>query len=348
MKSLSFYKYKANLKLQNKYIFTICLLFCVMLLNCKKNNLSELDKAAARLSGSSMVSYVEAGSMMSLNGTNYNYVTSYIGVPVTLKAAVNTNDTIFASVDTTLVSVYNQVYQENNPIIPNGAFSIGHDGIFPVAAGAAKSNDSLYVTLRDASRLRNNTTYLIPISLASKNGSELTYSLFFIKMKVMIGQITSRMDMANRWGTGPAPYWRNGSLFITYTFTTGTNGTVVGPDSVRISVALNSAFNPSNLSAYARIAVDDSTINAYSRKVGTTYRALPADTYELRRSVVRIAAGSAKSTDSLSIILKNKQNILRSTWYLVGVKLRSASNDGLGAPPVPTDSATAFVSIFRN
>ncbi|WP_443943878.1 DUF1735 domain-containing protein [Pedobacter sp. AW1-32] len=349
MKHLNCYQNSIQINITDRRgAFAVCkiILLLMMWSGCKKDNLTEEDKLYARLASSSMVSYIEHGSMVSLRGTQYNFVTSYVGVPVTLKTSTSVNDTIFATIDTALVTAYNQLYLENNPSITANAFSVSHNGVFPITAGTTKSKDSLYVTLRDASKLKNNTTYLIPISLASKQGSSLTYSLFFIKMKIYIGELAAKMDMANRWGTSAVPSWSNGRLIIYYTLRFGADGVLTAPDSVRISVGLSSAFKPSNLSVYASIAVDDATINGYSVLSRIAYRALPANTYELRRSVVQIPAGATKSRDSLSIVFKNKQSIVKNTWYLLGLKLKDVSTDLLSAPPVKTDSATTLISIY--
>jgi len=314
---------------------------------CKKDSPTGLEAAiSAKLSNSSMVSYIQKGSMTTFNGTTYNYITSYVGVPVSLKSAASTNDTIVASVDTSLVTAYNQLYLENNPGIPKSAFKISHNGSFAINNGASQAKDSLYVTLNDASKLKSNTTYLIPIQLQAKHGSELRYSLFFIKMTVTIGQLTSRMDNGNTWSSSSVPYWRNGSMFILYLPSSDSKGVMIGPDSVRFGVTLNTAFNPSNVKVDAVVAVDDSTITAYSKKFSTTFLAFPADTYELRRSSTTVPANSVKSRDSLSVVIKNKEKFSRFTWYLMGLKIKKAADNPLSVPPVASDSSRAFISFF--
>lgn len=292
-----------------------------------------------------MVSYIQKGSMTTFNGMTYNYITSYVGVPITLKNAAKSADTITASVDTTLVSAYNQLYLEKNPDIPQGAFKIAHNGKFPINNGSSQASDSLYVTLNDASKLKNNTTYLIPIQLKVKNNSELRYSLFFIKMTVTIGQLTARMALGNKWGTS-TPFWRNSTQFLQYLPSSDAKGVMMGPDSVRFGVTLNTAFNPANVKVDAVVAVDDSTITAYSKIFGTTYKAWPENTYELRRSSVTVKTKNQTGADSLCLVIKNKEKFTRFTWYLLGLKIKRAANNPLSVPAVRSDSCRAFVSFF--
>ena len=342
-----FYKiFRGTCFIANKYknICLIALCFSIMIC-CKKETLSDLEASiSARLSNSSMVSYVQKGSMTTFNGVTYNYVTSYVGIPITLKSSPSTDDTIVANVDTAMVAAYNQLYQEKNPEIPSNAFKVSHNGRFPINNGNSQGADSLYVVLNDASKLKTNTTYLIPIQLQAKRGSELKYSLFFIKMTVSIGQLTARMDFGNRWGTA-TPYWRNSTQFIQY-LPASNGGVMIGPDSVRFGVTLNTAFNPSDVKVDAIVAVDDSTMTAYSKVFGTIYRAWPADTYELRRSSVTVKAKSRIGADSLCLVIKNKAKFTRLTYYLLGLKIKRNGSNTLSVPAVTSDSCRAFVSFF--
>lgn len=339
------YKKASAVRIWGKLIAVITLLSCIMI-SCKKDKLNDLEASiSAKLSNSSMVSYIQKGSMITFNNVTYNYITSYVGVPVSLKSTAGTNDTISASVDTALVAAYNSLYMERNPTIPNGAFKISHNGLFAIDKGSNQAKDSLYVTLIDASKLKTNTTYLIPIQLQAKHGSELRYSVFFIKMTVTIGQLTARMDLGNVWGTA-TPYWNYGSMFVRYLPSSDAKGVMIGPDSVRFSVVLNTAFNPSNLKVDAVIANDDSTINAFSVKARTTYKPFPADTYELRRSSVNVLSKSLQSKDSLSVVIKNKEKFTRLTWYLMGLKIKKSPDNPLSVPSVASDSCRAYISFF--
>lgn len=322
------------------------LLVLSLLMSCKKDKLTDLEASISeKLANSSMVSYIQKGSMTTFNGITYNYVTSYVGVPVSLKKSAGTNDTIIASVDTTMVAAYNQLYLEKNPNIPKNAFKISHNGSFAINNGSSQAADSLYVTLNDASKLKSNTTYLIPIQLQAKHGSQLRYSLFFIKMTVTIGDLKARMGFSNKWGTS-SPYWNYGSSFILFLPSSDANGVMIGPDSVRFGVTMNTAFNPSNIKVDAVVANDDSTINAFSVKARTTYKPFPADTYELKRSSVNVLAKSLVGKDSLSVLIKNKAKFTRFTWYLLGLKIKRAADNPLSVPAVTSDSCRAYISFF--
>ncbi|WP_431294414.1 DUF1735 domain-containing protein [Pedobacter sp. P26] len=283
--------------------------------------------------------------MTSFNGSSYNYVTSYVGVPVSLKSAAGRNDTIIASVDTSMVSAYNALYAENNPSIPKGAFDVSHSGIFAIGNGEVQSRDSLYVTLRDATKLKTNTTYLIPVQLSARNGSKLDYSLLFLKMTVTISQLNARMENANKWGSSTS-YWRNSTMFINFLPSSDSKGVMIGPDSIRFGVALNTAFNPASVKVDATIAIDDSTINAYSKTFGTKFKPWPADTYELTRTRATVRPASRIGADSLCVVVKNKAKFSRQTWYLLGLKIKRAANDPLSVPSSTSDSSRAFIAFF--
>lgn len=319
-------------------------MICIIL-SCKKQLLTDLEsEISANLSSSGMVSYVQKAAVTTFNGQTYNYITSYIGVPISLKANAKVNDTIVASIDTALVSSYNKLYLEVNPVIPKDAFSVSHSGRFPITNGTLQSADSLYVTLKNGTLLKSNTTYLVPIKLKSLHGSDLKFTLFFIKATITKGQLSARMANANSWGNASS-YWRNSTMFINY-IVSSTQGVMNGPDSIRFGVTLNTAFNPSDVKVDANIVVDDSTITAYSKIFGTNYKAWPQDTYELKRSSARVKMRSLVGSDSLCVVLRNKQKFARSTWYLLGLRIRRATNNILSVPSVASDSSRAFVAIF--
>lgn len=312
-------------------------LLCFGIISCKKD-LSDTDSLQAQL-GSGMVSYVESSNVVTLNGATYGFTPSYVAVPVMLSNAAKTADTVTSVVDPALVSQYNQIYKETNPTIPDGAFITSSKGKHPVAAGAALAKDSLYVLLNDGSKLKNGVIYLVPVRLASKQGSSLKYSIFFFKVLVNVGSLNSYMYGGSTFNnTSPARLSVGSALSAAYIN--------AYPDSLKWRVAINAKF-PVHDSSVQATALTDAELSAVivRQNWGGTLL-MPASNYTISKNLVTIPANSVLSSDSLTVKFTNKAALTKLKYYLAGFKLVTYTGNAYGIPPVATDSSRAYVRVF--
>lgn len=321
-----------------KGLLLICLL-CAGLFACKKD-LSDADALQSRL-GSGQVSFVQGSNVVALNGVNYNFTPYYVGVPLKLKEAAKSEDTITAAVDPSMVAQYNQVYLEKNLAISADAFKVSHSGNFPVASGSTQAKDSLYVVLNDGSQLKDSTMYLVPVTLAAKKGSKLSYSLFFFKVFVTKGDLKAKMfggSVIN--GTAPNRL-TSGALSVAYSS--------VIPDSVKFRVTLNTQFPAHDVSVQG-VALTDAEVNAAITKEGfpgfPAPIPVPASAYTLSKDVATVSARAVLSKDSITVRFTNKANIPRSQWCVMGVKVKTYTGSQYGVPPVANDSARVYIRFF--
>lgn len=313
------------------------LLLCLLgvgIASCKKN-MSETDTLQSKL-GSGMVSYVEEGNVLALNGSNYSFTPHYIGVPVLLNKAAKTNDTITSVVDPSLVSQYNQIYQEKNPSIQQGAFKVSHQGTFPLAAGTTQAKDSLFVVLNDGSQLKDSTTYLVPVTLAAKKGSQLKYSVFFFKVFVTKGDLKAKMyDVSTIDGT-QANILGSGAIDVTYD---------VVPESVNLRTTLTTLFPAHDVSVKATLLTQNELNDAITNEFFPGIP-MPDNTAELSKDLVTVPAKSLLSGDYLTLRFPNKANLQTFQWYVMGVKIVTYTGSQYGVPPVANDSCRAYVRVF--
>lgn len=315
-------------------------LLCIGIFSCKKD-LSEADSLQSRL-GSGMVSYVQGSNMVALNGINYNFTPYYIGIPIRLKEAAKSGETITATVDPSLVAQYNQLYQEKNLSIPEGAFGVSHEGTFTVSSGSTQANDSLYVVLNDGSQLKDSTIYLVPVTLTTKSGSKLNYSLYFFKVLVTKGDLKAKMYGATVINGNTADRRASGALNLFYS-------TV--PDSVKFRLTLNTVFSAHDVNIQAVQLTDDEVYAAIIKENYIGYPApmpVPANTYNLTKDLVTVPARSLLSRDSLTLKFPDKANFPKSQWYVMGLKVITYTGSSYGVPPVANDSARVYIRFFVN
>lgn len=314
-------------------------MLCMVISSCKKS-LNDTDRLQARLANN-QVSYVQGSNVVTLNGNNYNFTPYYVGVPVNLSSKAKTTDTVTAVVDPTLVSQYNQVYQDKNPSFPQGAFQVAHNGKFAVEAGATQAKDSLFVVLTDGSQLQDSTIYLVPVTLSAKSGATLKYSLFFFKVFVTKGDLTAKMygmSTINGVIAGRSSY---GALS---TYASGT-----APDSVKLRVTLNTRFPVHDAVVQATLLTDEELNDVIIKENFSSYppyQPVPAGTAQITKDLATVPAGALLSRDSITLKFPNKQNMSSYQWYIMGLKIKHYTGSAYGVPPVANDSCRAYIRFF--
>lgn len=320
-----------------KGLLLACLLYAGIF-SCKKD-LSDTDNLQARL-GSGLVSFVQGSNVVALNGTSYNFTPYYVGVPVQLTDAAKSADEITAVVDPSMVAQYNQLYQEKNLSLPEGAFQVSHQGNFPMVSGASQSADSLYVVLNDGSQLRDSTVYLVPVTLSAKSGAKLKYSLFFFKVFVTKGNLMAKIHGATRIN-GVAPGRTSyGAFNIVYSAV---------PDSIKFRLMLNTAFPAHDVSVQATTLTDEEVMAAIQKEGFPGYPApapVPANNYILSKDLTTVPAGVILSRDSVMIRFPNRADFPKNQWYVMGLKIKTYTGSQYGVPPVANDSTRAYIRFF--
>lgn len=329
--------YKARIAIfDRKYILLMSLLY-VCISSCKKDT-SDADALQSRFD-SGMVSYVQGSNVVLLNGTSYSFTPYFAGVPITLKEPAKSADSVIATVDPSLVAEYNELYLEKNPAISPNAFRVSHQGKFAVNAGATQAIESMHVELNDGSQLKDSTVYLVPVTLAAKNDSKLKYSLFFFKVLVTKGELQAKMFGSSVINGTIANRLKSGALQFSLS-------TII-PDSIKYRVTLNKLFPVNDVTIQATI-LTEAEVKAAIPKETFTGIAMPDNIAAVTKNLVTVSAGTLLSKDSLTVRFPNKSNLKKLQWYTTGIKIVTYTGSKFGVPPVPSDSARAYIRLFLN
>lgn len=326
--------------LQTLLNYKVVILLCLLglgVLSCKKDR-SDADALQSRFD-KGMVSYVQGSNVVRLNGKDYSFTPYYVGVPVRLKEAVKSEDTITAIVDPSIVTQYNQLYQEKNPLLPEGAFEVSHQGKFSFTPGTVQAKDSLYVLLKDGSELKDSTIYLVPVTLSAKEGVQLKYSLFFFKVFVTKGEL--RAKMFGSTATTAISYNRlsSGALQVVTT--------AALPDSMKLRIMLNKLFPASDVMVQATMLSQSEISAAIIKEKFNNNTYLPSSNVAIMKDVVTIPARTTLSKDSIGVRFLNKAG-LKSGWYITGLKIITYTGSEYGVPPVANDSCKAYIRFFKS
>ncbi|MBP1652972.1 MAG: hypothetical protein H6Q26_3129 [Bacteroidetes bacterium] len=341
MSDNKFYLIKIQHVFMKRYGVAILLL---ILVSCTKKDdaLTEL----ARELGSYKYSYIETGNAIILNGVTSGETTlTYRGFPVSLTGNASGETVVTATIDTSLVASYNTLYNETNPSISATAFLPSFNGSYRIAAGENTATDSLYITLNDASKLKDNTLYLVPVRLTANNGGQLSTSIVFFKMMVTLTAVDLYINGGGSFDY-TYPYARNGSQYWGFYLSTDDSGQPIGPASLNISVAAGVRYPFDELHAYAVTDVSDSLITAFSAAAYTTYEKFPEGTYAITKSSATVAPNTLYSKDSLTVSFSNYSAFKPGTFYLMGVKLVTDPNDPLSAPARKGVTSYALFSFY--
>ncbi|BAV07357.1 protein of unknown function [Filimonas lacunae] len=302
---------------------------------CRKDKPSDFDALSGAMAGLH-ASYYEHAVAVLLNDSFFHVTNSYTNIPVKLTAAASVNDTVYAVVDTALITSYNSMFSENNPIIPANAFVASNNGKFAIAAGHAESVDSLHVQLNNATQLKDSAIYLVPVRLSGKSGISLQPSVIFYKVQVTFQTLKAKMT-----GGSNNPFIFNRVWFFSPSVRINSDGSVTGPGVIKIAVGLNAPFPFADVYVNAGVYNDTTTLYEFSRY----YTPYPDNSFSIANKRIRIPANSLKGVDSIELTLSNFASLKKYTSYLLAVKLTSETGS-VYSVPVSKDSSAAYFSIF--
>lgn len=329
------YNYMSWLVTRYRLLPFWALILCVW--SCSKDKQLDADILSVNSSGNS-VSYMERGDMVWLNGNSYNFTNVHIAVAINLEKETKSADTVIATVDPSLVAVYNASHLENNPAFADGAFTTTHQGVFPIAANASVATDSLYVQLNDGVTLKHKTVYLVPVRLTTKKGGKLKFSIFYFKMLVTVGNLDVRLKGSTIVNGSSASIIVGGGPF---------NMVILNafPSTLKFNVALNSKF-PAHETEVEAMFLTNAQLDSVNlaRRFGSI--PFPDDTYSFSKSVIKVGTTAAISTDSITVSFRNRANFKSFQYYLMGLRLKHYKGSEYGVPPVANDSSIVYVRFF--
>lgn len=334
------------MKRNSKKILLYIALFtsAVAIYSCKKDD-SDFSSLVKNLQGVTN-SYIEEGLSVNLNGQDFSSTHKFIGVAVSLSKTTNQADTVEASIEPSLIAEYNQYYSENNPEIPDSAFSVSNNGKYAIKAGKSSSTDSLYVTLINGTQLKDSGVYLVPVKLKSKNGNSVSPSIIFFKMVVHKSILTASFETSDNQGITGNIY--NGGLLF-WGFVIG-SATPVLPfeNPYKIGVKLSSIFTFHDLKVSAVIYNNDSAASKINPSSTDAYTSFPDDAIQFTKSTVTIPAGSLHSQDSLTFSFDNTSKKFKSgNQYALTLVLQPFADENYRVPLVDSLSKAYYtMSLF--
>ncbi|BAV07540.1 protein of unknown function [Filimonas lacunae] len=325
------------------YALLLVLVAAVTVFACKKED-DALTSLARELSNYKF-SYVQSGSAVRLNGIAYEDTTlTYRGFAVSLTGAASHEVVVDAVIDPSLVASYNALYSESNPSFDTSSFKVSYNGVFTIAANATTATDSLFIKLKSATRLKDSTTYLVPVRLTARTGEQVATSIVFFKFFVAATSVDVYMNGADYFSY----YWaynRSGSLYYPIYFTRDENGKITGPESLSFSSFARTRLKSQEMHVYAVTNVSDSLIKAFSASTGYSYQAFPAGTYSLAKNKATIPANAYLSSDSVKVNFTNYEAFETGKYYLLGLQIVREPTDALSAPPAATTSFNGFALV---
>lgn len=309
----------------------------LMMTSCSKDKQLDADLLSNGEEG--MVSYVAGGSLVLLNGNNYAFTNKYPGVPVKLISSAKSADTAVATVVPELVSEYNRLHQENNPLIPEGAFGLAHNGRFSIAAGASIATDSLSVILVNGAGLKDKTVYLVPLRIETRNGAKLKYTTYYFKIMITTGELRTKLQGVNVYNNVNPDRLPGGAMSLLYLF--------AYPDSLKFRTSINTLFPVHDVQVEGTL-LTNAQIDSMSTAKRLGAIPLPSANYELTKSLTTIPTTSVLSKDSLTIRFKNKASLTKFKYYAIGLKLKHYKGSQYGVVPVANDSSIVIMRFFLN
>lgn len=318
-----------------KRIYLLLTAGCLWLLNAcdKKDSFNTAELYVYAASGTLAYNVIQG---------NFNVVGTQMvpgpgtSFPVLLTRAVDRDIQVHASIDTSLVRVYDSINKLTTPSpkISDGVFGLQQNGLITIPAGQTASAASVQVELKNAALLTEGITYIIPVVITNaNNGVPVSASRNIIFLKTQLKVIKAGISSLTNTNTI--------SLVLNKA-----NNIVTGPGALYLKGVVND-----QLSGNTQITVEDapSLLAAYNQQTGKNFMAMPASSYQLQKPSVTIAEKTTNSADSIVISLPNLQLFQTGNDYLLPVQIKTAKNQSTDIPADETKKIVYMqVSVFEN
>ena len=316
--------------------------------SCKKNEESFLKDVAGQFSNYPSSSIGKANQLLIGDQVVATSTPNPPGLPVMLEQAIDDSVEVVGSIDTLLISTFNELQKTRFPIFPSTAFGIGNNGRIVLAPHLLQSLDSLQIFLRDANGLAHNTVYLIPIRLSTTSPiGKLKSSIMFLKIHITINHILGKMHIFSG-GTNFSitSTWRDDYIAGTAR-NLKLNGVNDGPATIEFSARLAQSM-PVGVEAEAGIVQDsaDSSLTWFSQNIANApLKRFPNDAFQIIQNKVSIPAGSIYSATNFSVAIDYNALAPSDTNYLLVLNIDNADDNSLIVPQRNGNGHRAFIQV---
>ncbi|WP_293915904.1 MULTISPECIES: BT_3987 domain-containing protein [unclassified Sphingobacterium] len=293
-------------------------------------------------------SYIGKASSLFLGDKPFvNYTSVAPGLPVLLEREVNETVVVEGRIDTSLIKTYNDLQQTNFPLFPVNAFEPGNNGRIKLAPNMLQSADSLKVFLKDATGLRNNTVYLIPVRLTVSSGTaRLKSSVLFLKMQLIVSDLKGKM---NAFVSSPnfnvTSSWRVNYIAGTVN-NLRLNGVNDGPEAISFSVRLLDTV-PKEVRGGIQENTSDSIFIWYSKNIANApLKRIPQDAFKITQKNVSIPSKGFVSSDNFSVQINYDMLAPSDTAYLLILEMENTSDKSLITPDTEGNGHRAFIQVY--
>ncbi|WP_313261133.1 discoidin domain-containing protein [Sphingobacterium sp.] len=315
------------------------------IVGCKKDNLDLYQEVANEFSNYLSSNIGNATAMKLGDSAVNNRTLAPAGLPVLLESAASEDIHVQGKIDLSLLSIYDSLQHTKSPTFPGDAFKLADEGKITVESGLSESTDTLKVELNNATHLKHNEIYLIPIKLKVLSGnSKLKSSYMFVKMKVTITPSLVRLGVfifENGFQDSKPRgyYFLNGNQSITRI-----NGKDNGNEKYMFSARIN---HPLDIESQAKIRVNTSdTLQTWFEAIKREkYIRIPESAIKILKPTVKFVVGETDSRDSFQVHI-DFQQIKPSTQTQVAIiELENTSDKNMVQPENDLGSMYAFITI---
>lgn len=289
-----------------KYTSTFLLLSIIIAVAaCKKDAINKEELFVYAPAGKTSFDTWTANYVITRNQL---FSKSSAGFPVLLTRPYTSDVQVSASIDTSLIAVYDSLNNTVSPSLPAGAFGLTGSGTVTIKAGKTASADSITVGITDNSKIDFSKKYVVPVVLkspgndvpVSNNRQTMFVNVSFLKINASISAFPDG-------NTVPVTINRTPS------------GDVIVPGIAAFRATVNITF-PDNLDI--NILQDNSLIEAYNTANNTACVPFPADAYTLLQQKVSIPANTTVSKDSFKVQVSKPAAFEPGKTYILPLKIK--------------------------
>lgn len=251
--------------------------------------------------------------------------------PVLLTRPYSKDVQVTAWIDTTLISVYDSIYNASSPRFPEGFFSLSNNTV-TIKAGQTTSGDSISLAV-NPEILAAKSSYVIPVVISTVNsGVPISSNRNVMYVNTNFAKVNSSLGALSL---------SNGTIKSDIIYTPGG---VDGPDKLKFPGYLS---QPIPKPAEITIGLPgNSAVDDYNRRYRTNYLPFPEGAYSLVNNKATVPVDAFESRDSFEVKISNKSAFQKDLSYLLVLRIE---DEGIVEPRLSAQEMYLIVNAgFSN
>lgn len=333
----------------NLGLLACCIFLLASIGGCKKETMGELEDVAKNIA-EYLSSSVGKGTAVYLGETSLKNKTDYpAALPIFLKEKASGSVTIKASIDKSLIKIYDSLYHTKSLDFPDNAFVLANNGTLTIEQGQVESKDSIKLLLNNGTGMEKNVVYVVPVRLDAQSAqSNLKSKYIFLKMHLFADYVKAKMDVFKS-ATNFTPSINRLKPYLYGSLrNTRTNGVDNAANAISFSSKIGHLLEK-DVQVKIRPLRSQSALDMVNKDKYINSVWIPEDAYKIVKDLTKIKANSFNSLDSFKVQIDfaKLKELPGDKSYMLAVEIENETNKDNILPDTVNSLHRVFINIYH-